>query len=54
MLADEIELELASLTECLEPAQPNSYQDQLNRAKDATADVSWLNILGKCFKYLSQ
>ena len=43
---DEIEEELAPLTEALEPPRVETYEDQLNQAREATKDLSWIHILG--------
>ena len=44
---DEIEEELAPLTEALEPPQSDTYEDKLNRAREATEGLSWIHLLGK-------
>ncbi len=39
-------MELAPLTEALEPAPLETYEDQLNRVKDAAAKLGWIHVLG--------
>ena len=47
---DEIEEELAPLTESLEPPPMETYADQLDKARKATFGLSWVQILGKHLK----
>ena len=44
---DEIEEELAPLTEALEPPPMETYADQLDKARKGTHGLSWVQILGK-------
>ncbi len=44
---DEIEEELAPLTEALEPPPLETYADQLDKARQATQGLSWVHILGE-------
>ena len=44
---DEIEEELAPLTEALEPPPLETYADQLDKARKETHGLSWVQILGK-------
>jgi hypothetical protein len=47
MLSDEIEKELAPLTEALEPPHVETYEDQLQRLRESINDLSWIHIIGK-------
>ena len=45
-LTDEIEEELAPLTEALDPPAIKTYNDQLNLAKQASVELSWIHAIG--------
>ena len=47
MTADVIEEEMAPLLESLEPSLVETYADQVEKAKDATKDLSWIHIVGE-------
>ena len=53
---DEIEEELAPLTEALEPPPVETYDDQLNLAREATKELGWIHILGTvpCLYYVQE
>ncbi|KAK3792964.1 hypothetical protein RRG08_060658 [Elysia crispata] len=43
---NEIEEELASMTEAQEPRPPETYDDKVNKARQAAHDLSWIHLLG--------
>ncbi|GFO44544.1 hypothetical protein PoB_007104900 [Plakobranchus ocellatus] len=46
---NEIEEELASMTEAQEPVPSETYDDQVNKARQAARELSWIHLLGKHF-----
>ena len=53
-VSDEIEEELAPLTEALEPPPIETYYDELQKVKQAAGELSWTHILGKCYSSLER
>ena len=47
-VSDEIEEELAPLIEAQEVKVQETYEDQVNKARAASADLSWIHVLGMC------
>ncbi|GFS23152.1 cilia- and flagella-associated protein 54-like [Elysia marginata] len=43
---NEIEEELASMTEAQEPRPAETYDDKVNKARQAARDLSWIHLLG--------
>ncbi|RUS83830.1 hypothetical protein EGW08_008411 [Elysia chlorotica] len=43
---NEIEEELASMTEAQEPRPPETYDDKVHKARQAAQDLSWIHLLG--------
>ena len=48
-VSDEIEEELAPLIEAQEVKVQETYEDQVNKARAASSDLSWIHVLGMCF-----
>lgn len=46
LLIDEIEEELAPLIEAQEVKHVETYEEQLQKTKDAATDLSWIQFLG--------
>ena len=49
--SDEIEEELAPLIEAQEVKVQETYEDQVNKARAASSDLSWIHVLGMCFVF---
>ena len=47
VVVDEIEEELAPLTEALDPPPIETYDDELQKVRQAATDLSWTHIMGK-------
>ena len=47
LLPDEIEEELAPLIEAQEVKVQETYDDQVNKARTASSDLSWIHVLGR-------
>ena len=45
---DEIDEELAPLTEALEPPPIETYHDELLNVHQASGDLSWTHVMGEC------
>ena len=46
LLTDEIEEELAPLIEAQEVKHVDTYEEQINKSKEAAQDLSWIHFLG--------
>lgn len=47
MVSDEIEEELAPLIEAQEVKKVETYEEQVNRAKEGAQDLGWIHFLGE-------
>ena len=47
VVKDEIEEELAPLTEALDPPPVETYDDELQKVRQAANDLSWTHIMGE-------
>ena len=45
-VSDEIEEELAPLIDAQEVKVQETYEDQINKARAASSDLSWIHVLG--------
>ena len=47
IVSDEIEEELAPLIEAQEVKKVETYEEQVNRAKEGAQDLGWIHFLGE-------